>query len=307
MVPDRSHIQTERRNPASETLDRMSILEAVELMNREDAAVVEAVGRVKEEIATAVAWVAESFHSGGRLAYFGAGTSGRLGVLDASECPPTFCSDPSMVVGIIAGGDAALRKSIENVEDDPEAGAQHVRELAMGPKDVAFGIAAGGTTPFVYGALAEARRRGAKTVFLICTDPAHVRRPEGESWPDLFIAVRTGAEILTGSTRLKAGTATKMVLNMVTTLAMVQIGKTLGNLMIDVDSLKNRKLVDRGIRMIGQVTGLERGAALRLLDAAGGKVKRAIVMQQRGCGREEADRLLAAAGGKVRSVLEGEM
>jgi len=301
MVPDRAHIQTEQVNFASAKLDAMGIAEAVTLMNREDERAVRAVGAQGAAIAAAVGMVAEAFKAGGRLVYFGAGTSGRLGVLDASECPPTFCSDPAMVVGVIAGGDAALKRSIEGVEDDREAGAREVRELGMGPKDVAFGIAAGGTTPFVHGALEEARGRGAKTVFLICT------RPEDVSIrPDLFIALDIGPEVLTGSTRLKAGTATKLVLNTVTTLAMVQIGKSYGNLMVDIDALKNAKLIDRGARIISRITGAERQAAMELLRAAGGKVKRAIVMQMKGVDAAGADGMLAAAGGKLREVLGAE-
>ncbi|MEI8197242.1 MAG: N-acetylmuramic acid 6-phosphate etherase, partial [Phycisphaerae bacterium] len=259
-----------------------------------------AVGEAQGAIATAVAWVAEAFKQGGRLVYFGAGTSGRIGVLDASECPPTFCSDPAQVVGVMAGGKEALWKGIENVEDDPVAGAAQVRELGMGPKDVAFGIAAGGTTPFVHGALREAKARGCKTVFLICTPPEHV---EGKCEPDLFIPLLVGPEVLTGSTRLKAGSATKLVLNMVTTLAMVQIGKTYGNIMVDIDALKNQKLIDRSARIIGRLTGLDRAAALALLNAAEGKVKRAVVMQRRRCSAGEADELLRAAQGKLRIII----
>lgn len=299
-VPDRSHIATEQVNPRSARLDELSIAEAVGLMNREDLRMVRAVGEAQGAIATAVGWVAEAFKQGGRLVYFGAGTSGRLGVLDASECPPTFCSDPGMVVGVIAGGDEALRKSIENVEDDAAAGAGQVRALGMGARDVAFGIAAGGTTPFVQGALAEAKGRGCRTVFLICTPPEHVRET---CQPDLFIPVLVGPEVLTGSTRLKAGSATKLVLNMVTTLAMVQIGKTYGNIMVDIDALKNQKLIDRSARIIGRLTGLERGAALALLNAAAGKVKRAVVMRRRSCTVMQADAILAEVGGKLRAVI----
>lgn len=298
MIPDRSHIATEQHNPASANLDQVSIAEAVALMNQEDAQMVASVGQAKEAIATAIAWVAEAFRTGGRLVYFGAGTSGRLGVLDASECPPTFCSDPGMVLGIIAGGDTALRNSLENVEDDAVAGAAKVRELNLGPKDIAFGIAAGGTTPYVHGALNEAKARGSKTIFLICTAPAHVA-----CQPDLFISVPVGPEILTGSTRLKAGSATKLVLNMVTTLAMVQIGKTYGNLMVDIDALKNQKLIDRALRIITKLTKLDRSAAQSLLQAAEGKVKRAIVMHHKKCDAGTADRLLAAAGGKLRLIV----
>jgi N-acetylmuramic acid 6-phosphate etherase len=302
-IPDRSHILTEGENPRSARLDELPIEDAVAVINDEDARVVAAVGEQRAAIAKAVQMVAQAFRQGGRLIYFGAGTSGRLGVLDASECPPTFCSDPNMVVGLIAGGDAALRRSIEAVEDDAVAGADAVRDLGVDAKDVVLGIAAGGTTPYVHGALIEAAARGARTLFLICTDPSHVRLPQGV--PDLFIAVRTGPEVLTGSTRLKAGTATKLVLNTITTLAMVQIGKTYGNLMVDIDALKNAKLVDRGARIVARLTGVGRDEALKLLHDAGGRVKRAIVMQRRNCDVFTADNLLQEAGGKLRAVIGG--
>ena len=301
MIADRSHINTEQVNPASANLDALSIEEAVGLMNAEDAKVVAAVAEQRGAIATAVGLVAEAFGTGGRLIYIGAGTSGRLGVLDASECPPTFCSDPSMVVGIIAGGDQALRRSIEAVEDDVSAGKQAMVDQAVSETDVVMGIAAGGTTPFVHGALVEAHARGAKTVFLICTDPGHVELPAGV--PDLYLAINTGPEILTGSTRLKAGTATKLVLNTITTLAMVQIGKTYGNLMVDIDALKNAKLIDRGGRIISRLTGLGREEAIELLHTAGGKVKRAIVMHHRKCDVFTADNLLKQAEGRLRKVI----
>jgi N-acetylmuramic acid 6-phosphate etherase len=300
-VPDRSHILTEKQNPASARLDALSIEQAVDLVNAEDANVIAAIHDKRDDIAHAVRLVASAFATGGRLIYIGAGTSGRLGVLDASECPPTFCSDPAMVVGIIAGGDAALRHSIENVEDDPVAGAQAIVDLEVDDKDVVLGIAAGGTTPYVHGALTEAHDRRAKTIFLICTDPAHVKLPPGV--PDHIIAILTGPEIVTGSTRLKAGTATKLVLNTITTLAMVQIGKTYGNLMVDIDALKNAKLIDRGGRIIASLTGLPRDEAIALLHDAGGKVKRAIVMHHKNCDVFTADNLLKEAGGKLRAII----
>jgi len=299
MIQDRSHIHTELHNPRSAKLDILPITDAVKLMHEEDQRAVAAVGKAQAAIAQAVAYVAAAFLTGGRLIYFGAGTSGRLGVLDAAECPPTFCSDPAMVVGVIAGGDAALKRSIENVEDDREAGAAAVRDLNMQPNDVAFGIAAGGTTPFVHGALTEAKSRGAKTVFLICTDPQHVTIQ-----PDLFIALDTGPEVVRGSTRLKAGTATKLVLNTVTTLAMVQIGKTYGNLMVDVDATKNAKLVDRGARIISTICKVQRDEALTLLNNANGNVKRAIVMKLRSVSADHADQLIAAANGHLRKIVE---
>jgi len=298
--PNRSHILTEQPNPSSTGLDLLSIEAAVDLMNTQDAVAVAALGAQKAAIATAVRMVAAAFSAGGRLATFGAGTSGRLAVLDAAECPPTFCTDPAMVVGIIAGGAPALTRSIENVEDDATAGASQVRNLLLGPNDVALGIAAGGTTPFVHGALTEAKKRGAKTIFLVCTDPSHILLTPP---PDLWLPILTGPEVLTGSTRLKAGTATKLVLNTITTLAMVQIGKTYGNLMVDIDALKNAKLTDRGARIISAITKLDRAAALELLGRAEGNVKRAIVMQAKGCSGEDADRLLQAAKGKLRAII----
>jgi N-acetylmuramic acid 6-phosphate etherase len=301
MIPDRSHIHTEQPNPSSDALDAMSVEEAVALMHAEDLRAARAVGERGAEIAAAVRWVAAAFAAGGRLIYVGAGTSGRLGVLDAAECPPTFCSDPAMVVGLIAGGDQALRRSIENVEDDRAAGQRAMEDLGVDADDVVMGIAAGGTTPYVHGALVEAHDRGAKTIFLICTDPAHVSLPAGV--PDLYIPLATGPEVLTGSTRLKAGTATKLVLNTVSTLAMVQIGKAYGNLMVDVDATKNAKLVDRAARIIARLTRLDRAAALALLDQAGGKVKHALVMHWRGCDVFTADNLLKEFGGKLRPII----
>ena len=301
MIADRSHIHTEQPNPASANLDALPIEQAVALMNAEDARVVAAVAEQRVAIAKAVELVARAFASRGRLLYIGAGTSGRLGVLDASECPPTFCSDPSMVVGIIAGGDAALRRSIEAVEDDINSGKQAMIDQDVSENDVVLGIAAGGTTPYVHGALLEAHAHGAATVFLICTDPAHVQLPAGI--PDLYIAINTGPEILTGSTRLKAGTATKLVLNTLTTLAMVQIGKTYGNLMVDIDALKNAKLIDRGARIISRLTKLPREEAIELLHPAGGKVKRAIVMHHKKCDVFTADNLLKQAEGRLRKVI----
>jgi N-acetylmuramic acid 6-phosphate etherase len=301
MIADRSHIDTEQPNPASSRLDVLSISEAVAVMQAEDERMVAAVGARGAEIGRAVEMAAGAFRAGGRLIYVGAGTSGRLGVLDAAECPPTFCAEPGMVIGIIAGGEAALRHSIEHVEDDAAAGRDTMRELLVNERDVVVGIAAGGTTPFVHGALIEAHERRARTVFLICTDPGHVKLPEGV--PELFIALDTGPEVLTGSTRLKAGTATKLVLNRITTLAMVQIGKTYGNLMVDIDATKNTKLVDRGARIIARLTGLEREAALALLEASGGRVKRAIVMHHKRCDLFTADRLLREADGQLRAVI----
>lgn len=299
IIPNRRHIRTEQPNPASRQLDVMPIEQAVLLMNQEDQRAIAAVGAQSAAIAVAVEMVAAAFRRGSRLIYVGAGTSGRLGALDAAECPPTFSTDPGMVVGVIAGGPAALTRSIENVEDDATAGAAAMENLTVGADDVVFGIAAGGTTPFVYGALDEARRRQAKTIFLVCTAREHVT-----ATVDLVIALETGPEVLTGSTRLKAGTATKLVLNTVTTLAMVQLGKVMGNTMVDLDATKNSKLVDRGARIIEELTGRNRDESLELLFQAQGQVKRAIVMHHRRCDSATADRLLADAGGRLRNVLQ---
>ncbi len=301
MIPDRSHIRTEQPNAASAALDTLSIPDAVALMNAEDTRMVAAVAAQRDAVARAVEWVAAAFRKNGRLIYIGAGTSGRLGVLDASECPPTFCSDPAMVVGIIAGGDHALRHSIENVEDDRALGERAIEDLEVTENDIVLGIAAGGTTPYVHAALEEAHDRNAKTIFLLCTDPAHVELPEGV--PDLFIAVDTGPEILTGSTRLKAGSATKLILNTITTLAMVQIGKTYGNLMIDIDATKNAKLLDRAVRIVASLTDLDREVALTLLEQSAGRVKHAVVMHHKRCDVFTADNLLKAADGKLRAVI----
>jgi N-acetylmuramic acid 6-phosphate etherase len=279
----------------------LSMEEAVRLMGSEDARALAAVEKARPGIVQAIGLITHALSHEGRLIYVGAGTSGRLGVLDAAECPPTFCSDPSQIVAIIAGGDQALRHSIENVEDDRAAGISALENLSVSQKDVVLGIAAGGTTPFVHGALIEAHDRLAKTIFLICTEPSHVQLPAGV--PDLFIALDTGPEVLTGSTRLKAGTATKLVLNTLTTLSMVQIGKTYGNLMVDIDSTKNAKLTDRAARILMRITGLDRAGALELLEKAAGKVKLALVMHKKNCDIFTADSLVKSAHGHLRQII----
>ena len=298
MIHDRGHIETEKSNAESAYLDEMPILDAVQLMNREDQRAVVAVGQQAPAIAQTVELVASAFRAGGRLIYVGAGTSGRLGILDAAECPPTFSSDPGMVIGIIAGGPAAIERSIENVEDDAQAGAQALRDIQINTHDVVIGIAAGGTTPFVHGAIAEARKCGSKTIFLSCTRREHISVDA-----DIFICIETGPEILTGSTRLKAGTATKLVLNTISTLAMTHIGKVYGNTMVDVDCLKNSKLIDRGTRIIMRITGINRTDAAALLQQAHGKVKRAIVMHMRQCDAQTAEQLLTQSAGFLRQAI----
>lgn len=277
----------------------MSIGEAFDVINREDASVAGAVAEAREEICRAIELVVEALGADGRLIYVGAGTSGRLGVLDSAECPPTFLCDPERVQGVIAGGLAALTESVEGAEDRPERGEDAIRELSIGRNDVVFAIATGGTTPFVHGALGEARRRGAKTVFLAC-----VPREQVADRADVSIRVITGPEVVTGSTRMKAGTATKMVLNLVTTITMVRLGKVYRNLMVDVNSNVNAKLVDRAVRTIQTVTGLSRDRARALLDEAHGRVKVALVMHARGVDPGEAVRLLDDASGRVSRVID---
>ena len=300
MTEDRGHLLTERGNERSRGIDRMSVADCVELMNSEDATVAGAVAAAKGEIVRAIELVVAAFRAGGRLFYVGAGTSGRLGVVDASECPPSFLSDPRMVQGIIAGGDRAMFRSVEGAEDDPQGAVEVLKERRLGPGDVVFGIATGATTPFVHGAIRYASQVGARTVFFAC-----VPREECPDEADVSIRVLVGPEVITGSTRLKAGTATKMVLNMVTTISMVQIGKVYENLMVDVNASANRKLIDRGARIISAVTGLDRQKSLELLRAAGGRVKTAIVMHLGGVDRETAGRLLDEQAGNVRAVMDG--
>jgi N-acetylmuramic acid 6-phosphate etherase len=290
---------TEQRNPRSAAIDRLSSLELVDLVNAEDRTVAEAVGEERVAIARAIDLVVDAFRAGGRLIYVGAGTSGRLGVLDAAEMPPTFGSDPSMVVGIIAGGHQALVRSQEGAEDDPEDGGAAVEGLEVGPDDFVLGIATSGTTPFVHGALARARARGAHTGFLLCTPP----------WPDLLdehdvvIAPLVGPEVVTGSTRMKAGTATKMILNIITTGAMIRIGKVFGNLMVDL-RVTCEKLQDRGERILMETLGVDRTRASHLLAAADGHVKTALVAGGRGVTPNEARELLDVADGVLARVLE---
>jgi N-acetylmuramic acid 6-phosphate etherase len=299
MTLNRGHLLTEQRNHRSMELDRMSIADGFDLMNGEDATVAAAVAAAKPEIIQAIERVVTAFKAGGRLIYVGAGTSGRLGVIDASECPPTFLSDPEMVQGVISGGPQAMFRSVEAAEDRTESGGAAIDERHVGPNDVVFGIATGGTTPFVHGALERARQRGAKTVFLACVP---VEQCEDDA--DISIRVLTGPEVVTGSTRLKAGTATKMVLNTITTLAMVQIGKVYENLMVDVNAYACSKLVDRAARIIAQATSLDRQQALALLDRAKGSVKTAIVMHQKGVDAQTAEAMLDEHDRNVRSVLE---
>ena len=288
---------TEQRNPDTMHIDRCSIAEVLELMHKEDHRAVAAVGAVLEPIERAVELVVSAFKQNGRLFYVGAGTSGRLGVLDASECPPTFGVPHHQVQGIIAGGYEALHRSIEGAEDRPEDGAFAVKQRELGPTDVLIGIAASSTTPYVIGALAEAQHRGARTVFITCNP-----NPDSAPGVDVTVHLLVGPEAVTGSTRMKAGTATKLVLNMITTTAMIQTGKVYQNLMVDLTATCN-KLVDRAHRIMTMMTGLEYDDATAVLEAAEYRVKTALVMQLAGADREQADALLSAHEGSVDAAI----
>lgn len=289
---------TEQRNPRSMRIDQLSTIEIVDLINAEDRMVAEAVGEEREAIARCIEIVVDCFRKGGRLFYVGAGTSGRLGVLDAAEMPPTYRTDPEMVQGIIAGGYAALVRAQEGAEDHPEDGAAAIDERGVGPNDFVLGIATSGTTPYVHGALRRARERGARTGFLLCTYPSE----QLVKTHDVVIAPLVGPEVITGSTRMKAGTATKMVLNTISTAAMVKLGKVYGNLMVDLQ-VTCEKLRDRGQRILMETLGVDRPAAAGLLEASGGHVKTAIVMGRLGLDAEEARARLDEAGGVVGRVV----
>jgi N-acetylmuramic acid 6-phosphate etherase len=289
---------TERRNPRSSAIDTASALEIVDLIGAEDATVPAAVARARTAIAQAIDLIEAAFRSGGRLVYVGAGTSGRLGVLDAAECPPTFGTPPEMVVGLIAGGAAALVRSVEGAEDDVAAATQAVETVRIGANDVVVGIAASGTTPYVRVALTRSHALRAKTVLVSCSEPPS----ELGGVCDVFITVLVGPEIVTGSTRMKAGTATKLVLNTLTTGAMIRLGKIYGNLMVDLRAW-NEKLIDRSQRIVMETTGLDRGAARAVIDAAEGSVKTAIVMARRGVSKPEAEQLLAQHAGRLRPIV----
>jgi len=289
---------TEQRNPRTERIDVASSLEIVDLMNAEDAGVAGAVHAERQRIAQAIDLVVAALQQGGRLVYVGAGTSGRLGVLDATECPPTFGTPPTTVVGVIAGGYGALVKSVEGAEDDVNAGAAAMDSSVVTPREVVVGIAASGTTPYVGAALARAQTLGAKTVLVTCSTPPKLLTETC----DVVIVPKVGPEALTGSTRLKAGTATKLVLNTLSTGAMIRLGKVYGNMMVDLMAL-SQKLKDRGERIVMEVGGVSREEARSVIERAGGSVKVAIVMAKAGIRREEAERVLKEAGGFVRRAV----
>ena len=298
-MKDRSKLTTERRNPRTRDVDRRSTLEIVDMINTEDRRVAPAVARQRRRIAAAIDIVVERLRRGGRLLYVGAGTSGRLGVLDASECSPTFGTRPAMVQGIIAGGRRALVRAVEGAEDSTADGAAAVDAKRVRPRDVVVGIAACGITPFVAGAIRRARKSGAATLFVTCAPEAR-----GRVSADVVINPVVGPEVVTGSTRMKAGTATKLVLNTLTTGAMIRLGKVYGNLMVDLKAT-NAKLRERSQRIVMELAGLSRRGARALLARADGEVKTAVVMHARGVGAAEARRRLRASGQSLRRAIEG--
>jgi N-acetylmuramic acid 6-phosphate etherase len=294
----RGHLLTEQVNPASANLDQLSAIEIVEVFNREDAKTISAIDAAKAELAAAIEATAASLGQGGRLFYIGAGTSGRLGVLDAAECPPTFCTPPELVQGILAGGAAALLRSSEGLEDIFSDGALAIADREIGVHDVVVGIAAGGTTPYVHGALAEGRKRGATTIFITCVPRAQVQLDV-----DIDIRLLVGPEVLAGSTRLKAGTVTKLALNILSTGTMVRLGKVYGNRMIDV-AVTNSKLEDRALQMLEDLTQLDRPAATALLERSDRSVKLALMMHWTGLEKSAAAAGLTAAQGNLRKAVD---
>lgn len=290
-------LTTELPNPRTTALDSMPLVELLATMNAEDAGVAAAVAQAIPQIARAVELIVESRRRGGRLIYIGAGTSGRLGVLDAVECPPTFGIDPGEVVGIIAGGPEAFSKAVEGAEDDPARAEQDLAAANLTAADVVVALAASGRTPYAIGALHYGRSVGAATVAISCN-----RNADSSAHADVGIEIETGPEVVTGSTRLKAGTAQKMVCNMLSTATMVQVGKVYGNLMVDLHPT-NAKLVDRARRIIAEATGVDAPTAAALLDAAGGHAKTAIVMQLAGVDAAAARKLLDRTQGFVRTAV----
>lgn len=295
--PDRSHVLTEQRNPRSMSIHLATVAECVEIIQQEDREVLIALERARPSLVRLLEAAEPRWWAGGRLIYVGAGTSGRLGVLDASEAPPTFNVPPDRVIGIIAGGDAALRRSSEGAEDDRDGAGPELRSLGLTRSDTVIGIAAGGTTPYVLGAIELAAAAGALTALIVCApcDP-----PAG---CDHLIVIETGPEVITGSTRMKAGTATKLALNTISTTLMIRSGRVYENLMVDLRAT-NDKLRDRGARIISTLTGLGRDAALALLSEASGEVKCAVVMARLGVSAEEARARLRTGDGRLDVVID---
>lgn len=297
-APDYGRLPTERPNPRTRRLDRLAPVALVRTITAEDQRAAASVAKVSRDLARAVETVAAALRSGGRLIYAGAGTSGRLGVLDAAECPPTFGVPRGRVVGIIAGGRRALWRAVEGAEDRGADAERALARLRVGPPDVVCAVCASGVTPFALGALRAARRRGARTLMVTCAPS-----PRHRALADIVVALRVGPEVLAGSTRMKAGLATKMVLHTLTTAAMVRVGKVYGNLMVDLMPT-SVKLRARARRIVGTLTGLSPAAADALLRRAGWRPKLAVLMRRRGVSAREARRLLAASGGDLRAALE---
>ena len=297
-IKDRSKLTTEKRNKRSADIDTLSTQQIVDIINEEDKLVATAVAKERKQIAQAVDVIVECFDRGGRLFYVGAGTSGRLGVLDASECPPTFGVNPSLVQGIIAGGRRALVKSIEGAEDYEKDGAAEIQKRKIRKIDTLVGIAACGITPYVLGALKKAKQIGAATIFITCAPEAIKNIPAG-----IIINPVVGPEVVTGSTRMKAGTATKLVLNTLTTTAMIKTGKVYGNLMVDLKATNN-KLKDRSQRIVTQLTGLPKPKARKLLENAKGRVKTAIVMHFRKVDFKKARQILTQSDQSLRKAIQ---
>ncbi len=296
-VNQRGHLLTEQVNPNSQSLDQLSSLELVDLFNQEDHNVIQAIAGARDSLAIAIDKIAEALRQGGRLFYVGAGTSGRLGVLDAAECPPTFCSPPEMVQAVIAGGESALVRSSEAMEDRPEDGAEAMADHQITAKDVVVGITAGGTPPYVHGALEAANQRGATTVFMACVPQSQFQLPV-----DVDIRLLVGPEILAGSTRLKAGTVTKLALNILSTGAMVKMGKVYGNRMVDV-SVTNSKLLDRALRILCDLTDLDRDQAAELLEQSDRSVKVALMMHWTQLSAAECQTQLSQHNGNLRQAV----
>jgi len=296
-MQDRGHLLTEQNNPNSHNLDELSTLEMVDVFNKEDQRTVDAIAHARTHLAQAINLAAASMREGGRLFYIGAGTSGRLGVLDAAECPPTFCTPPEMVQGILAGGAAALLRSSEALEDDAEAGAETIIDHKVTKRDIVVGITTGGTTPYVHGALKAAKQCGAGTIFMACVPADQVPVDA-----DVDIRLIVGPEVLAGSTRLKAGTVTKLALNILSTGVMVKLGKVYGNRMVDV-AVTNTKLRDRAIRILCDLTDLDRSAAGELLDSSDLQVKVALVMHLAGLKKGDAIAVLNQEDGNLRAAL----
>ena len=294
----RGDLNTEKQNKKSLEIDGMEISEILRTINNEDASIANAVRTGLPEIEETISYTVSSVKNGGRVFYVGAGTSGRLGVLDASEIPPTFSASNDIFIGIISGGDQALRKSVEGAEDSKDAGLRDIEHFNLDEKDTVIGISCSGAASYVISALDHANEKGAKTVYLVTNPSPHLMTNV-----NTLICVNTGPEIITGSTRMKAGTATKMILNMISTTTMIKLGKVYGNLMVDLMAV-NRKLIDRGTRIIMQLTGFDYDAANKLLEEADRSVKLALVMQHNQCGLEDGKKILENADGFLNRVLK---